>query len=112
MEQVAERPSFAARMDDASVTSCSATGWRSAQTALTRGTAVIMPFTLFYTLVTHVHTHTYIYIYTLTIAHAHTPIPHTLMDFETPCLSPLFFFQLGRMLKLKSNSRVLFFSSC
>lgn len=66
--------------------------------------------TILHTCYTRIHT--YIYIYTLAIAHAHTPIPHTLMDFETPCLSPLFFFQLGRMLKLKSNSRVLFFFSC
>ncbi|KOX75591.1 Low-density lipoprotein receptor-related protein 8 [Melipona quadrifasciata] len=45
-KQVAERPIFAAiRMDGASVTSCSATGWMSALMALTRGTAVIMPFT-------------------------------------------------------------------
>lgn len=77
MEQVAERPSFAARMDDASVTSCSATGWRSAQTALTRGTAVIMPFTLFYTLVTHVYTHTYIYIYPRNCTRTHTDTAHS-----------------------------------
>ncbi|CAD1474699.1 unnamed protein product, partial [Heterotrigona itama] len=44
-KQVAERPIFAAiRMDGASVTSCSATGWRSALMALTRGTASLSRF--------------------------------------------------------------------
>lgn len=79
MEQVAERPSFAARMDDASVTSCSATGWRSAQTALTRGTAVIMPFTPFYTpvTVTYTHTHIYINIYPHNCTRTHTDTAHS-----------------------------------
>lgn len=75
MEQVAERPSFAARTDGASVTSCSATGWRSALMALTKGTAVIMPFTLptrVPTLVsTHTHTHTH------TRSHIHSERAHT-----------------------------------
>lgn len=74
MEQVAERTSFAARMDDASVTSCSATGWRSAQTALTRGTAVIMLFTPFYTPVT---TRKYIYIYPHNCTRTHTDTAHS-----------------------------------
>ena len=80
MEQVAERPSFAARTDGASVTSCSATGWRSALMALTKGTAVIMPFTLPTRVPTLVSTHTYTLIYTQTNAATHAHI-HTTIYF-------------------------------